>query len=190
MRNSLSYGLQSILPCCICGCPTSNALPEHPIPECVHASEDLYLSMSANSSLHIQLLFRQRCFASGLRAFGPFMYVRHKTNPNAKIQVLHMNSSSKRRRIPTLQVYVDSLAQIRLFASVTPGQSSMVSILNRESHSRGIFEGIPDTFEVARYHSLYGVRDKLPDVLRPTAITADGVVSLLLFDLFEGWQGR
>jgi anthranilate/para-aminobenzoate synthase component II len=30
--------------------------------------------------------------------------------------------------------------------------------------------------QVARYHSLYGLREKLPRVLRPLAETADGVV--------------
>lgn len=52
----------------------------------------------------------------------------------------------------------------------------MVSLVDRDSHSRPIFEGVPDSFEVARYHSLYGARDKMPDVLRATAQTADGVV--------------
>ncbi|CAM9968377.1 unnamed protein product, partial [Discosporangium mesarthrocarpum] len=56
------------------------------------------------------------------------------------------------------------------------GKPSMVSIIDRESHSRRIFEGLPDEFEVARYHSLHGLRDKLPQEIRPTAVTAEGVV--------------
>lgn len=56
-------------------------------------------------------------------------------------------------------------------------QPSMVTVVDRELHSRGMFDGVPDSFEVARYHSLHGLREKLPDTLRPTASTADGVVS-------------
>ena len=39
-----------------------------------------------------------------------------------------------------------------------------------------IFNGLPETFEVARYHSLYGLRDKLPSCLGITALTEDGIV--------------
>ena len=39
-----------------------------------------------------------------------------------------------------------------------------------------IFTGLPETFEVARYHSLYGLRDKLPSCLGITALTEDGIV--------------
>jgi anthranilate synthase/aminodeoxychorismate synthase-like glutamine amidotransferase len=45
-----------------------------------------------------------------------------------------------------------------------------------ESAKWGIFDGLPPRFTVARYHSLYGERDKLPACLRPTAETDDGVV--------------
>ena len=39
-----------------------------------------------------------------------------------------------------------------------------------------IFVGLPKTFEVARYHSLHGLRDKLPSCLDVTALTEDGIV--------------
>lgn len=39
-----------------------------------------------------------------------------------------------------------------------------------------LFEGLPADFAVGRYHSLFARRDKLPDCLRVTAETADGVV--------------
>ena len=39
-----------------------------------------------------------------------------------------------------------------------------------------IFTGLPDTFEVARYHSLHGIRDKLPPELQVTALSEDGIV--------------
>jgi hypothetical protein len=35
---------------------------------------------------------------------------------------------------------------------------------------------LPDTFEVARYHSLHGIRERLPSCLEVTALTNDGIV--------------
>jgi anthranilate synthase len=45
-------------------------------------------------------------------------------------------------------------------------------------HNRrvGVFEGLPETFRVGRYHSLFAVREKLPSCLEVTAETEDGVV--------------
>ncbi len=40
----------------------------------------------------------------------------------------------------------------------------------------GIFEGLPQSFKVGRYHSLFAVRDKLPAVLEVTAESDDGVI--------------
>jgi len=40
----------------------------------------------------------------------------------------------------------------------------------------GVFEGLPETFQVGRYHSLYAVREKLPACLEVTAETEDGVI--------------
>jgi len=42
-----------------------------------------------------------------------------------------------------------------------------------------IFQGLPDTFEVARYHSLHALPASLPDFLRVTAVDKDGVVMAL-----------
>lgn len=39
-----------------------------------------------------------------------------------------------------------------------------------------IFTGLPETFEVARYHSLHGIKDKLPKELKVTALSEDGIV--------------
>lgn len=39
---------------------------------------------------------------------------------------------------------------------------------------QGVFEGLPERFEVGRYHSLSVERADLPDVLEPTAWTNDG----------------
>ncbi|MBI4905101.1 MAG: anthranilate synthase component I [Acidobacteria bacterium] len=40
----------------------------------------------------------------------------------------------------------------------------------------GVFEGLPETFRVGRYHSLYAIREKLPPVLDITAESDDGVI--------------
>ncbi|MES1257875.1 MAG: anthranilate synthase component I [Acidobacteriota bacterium] len=40
----------------------------------------------------------------------------------------------------------------------------------------GAFEGLPEKIEVGRYHSLYAVPERLPDVLEVTARTEDGVI--------------
>ena len=39
-----------------------------------------------------------------------------------------------------------------------------------------IFNGLPETFEVARYHSLHGIKDHLPPELEVTALSEDGIV--------------
>jgi anthranilate synthase len=40
----------------------------------------------------------------------------------------------------------------------------------------GVFEGLPESFRVGRYHSLYAIREKLPASLEITAETEDGVI--------------
>jgi anthranilate synthase component 2 len=56
---------------------------------------------------------------------------------------------------------------------VVHGKSSLVT-----HDGRGVFRGLPDRFEVGRYHSLAVERDDLPDGLEETAATDDerGVV--------------
>jgi anthranilate synthase len=51
------------------------------------------------------------------------------------------------------------------------GKSSVIDV-------RGgwTFEGLPKRFEAGRYHSIYAARDGLPDELRVTAETDDGVI--------------
>jgi anthranilate synthase len=41
---------------------------------------------------------------------------------------------------------------------------------------KGVFEGLPSTFTVGRYHSLYAIREKLPACFEITAETEDGVI--------------
>ncbi len=40
----------------------------------------------------------------------------------------------------------------------------------------GVFEGLPETFKIGRYHSLYAIPSKLPSVLEVTAESDDGVI--------------
>ncbi|MDQ6705851.1 MAG: anthranilate synthase component I [Acidobacteriota bacterium] len=43
-------------------------------------------------------------------------------------------------------------------------------------NGEGVFEGLPESFAVGRYHSLFARRDKLPPCLEVTAETDDGVI--------------
>ena len=56
------------------------------------------------------------------------------------------------------------------------GKPSSITLTEPGQHSGSIFNGLPETFEVARYHSLHGIRDKLPPCLDITALTEDGIV--------------
>ena len=40
----------------------------------------------------------------------------------------------------------------------------------------GVFEGLPESFRVGRYHSLYAIRESLPSCLEITAESEDGVI--------------
>jgi anthranilate synthase len=41
---------------------------------------------------------------------------------------------------------------------------------------QGVFEGLPETFRVGRYHSLFAIRDRLPGCLEVTAESEDGII--------------
>lgn len=41
---------------------------------------------------------------------------------------------------------------------------------------KGVFEGLPERFQVGRYHSLYALKEYLPDCLEVTAESDDGVI--------------
>ena len=49
-----------------------------------------------------------------------------------------------------------------------------------------IFEGLGDSFQAARYHSLAALKDKLPDVLKVTAEAEDGEVYLYRYTEING----
>jgi len=56
------------------------------------------------------------------------------------------------------------------------GKPSYVTLTEAGKSDNSIFTGLDDTFEVARYHSLHGVKDKIPPCLEITALTEDKIV--------------
>jgi anthranilate synthase component 2 len=56
-------------------------------------------------------------------------------------------------------------------AAPVHGKASLV-----HHHGDGIFDGVPDPFEAARYHSLVVRREDLPEALELTAWSDDGLV--------------
>lgn len=53
------------------------------------------------------------------------------------------------------------------------GKSSLILITDENS---GTFQGLPESFEVGRYHSLFALPQKLPSELKVTAISHDDVI--------------
>jgi len=53
------------------------------------------------------------------------------------------------------------------------GKPSIIKLTDAGKAEDSIFAGIPDTLEVARYHSLHGIKDRMPDCLEITALTVD-----------------
>ncbi|MCJ8279355.1 MAG: anthranilate synthase component I, partial [Rivularia sp. ALOHA_DT_140] len=53
------------------------------------------------------------------------------------------------------------------------GKTSLVNVVNQNSVA---FQGLPESFEVGRYHSLHALQENLPEELKITAISADGIV--------------
>lgn len=56
------------------------------------------------------------------------------------------------------------------------GKPSKISLTLDGRNDGSIFTDLPETFEVARYHSLHGIKDTLPACLDVTALTEDGIV--------------
>jgi anthranilate synthase len=56
------------------------------------------------------------------------------------------------------------------------GKPSQIMLTEEGLEDDSIFNGLPESFEVARYHSLHGIKDKLPDCLEVTALTGDDIV--------------
>jgi len=85
-----------------------------------------------------------------------------------------------RRRIPLCGVCLGMQGLVEYYGGelgVLPypmhGKPSTVTV--HEPRGR-LFDGLPDSFQVGRYHSLFSIVGKHPAELRITATTADGVV--------------
>lgn len=83
------------------------------------------------------------------------------------------------REIPLLGVCLGHQAICAAFgATVTYAKALMhgkQSVVKQEGDSR-LFEGLPEHFPVARYHSLAAAAETMPDCLQVTARTQDGEV--------------
>jgi anthranilate synthase len=56
------------------------------------------------------------------------------------------------------------------------GKASTVILTSSGKRDKSLFSKLPDSFEVARYHSLHGIKEKLPRCLEVTALSDDGIV--------------
>ena len=88
-----------------------------------------------------------------------------------------------RNKIPAFGVCLGLQGMVEHFGGVLGvlsypmhGKPSMVNLTPVGKAKNSIFGTLPDTFEVARYHSLHGIMDQLPSCLEVTATSEDGIV--------------
>ena len=88
-----------------------------------------------------------------------------------------------KHRIPAFGVCLGLQGMVEHFGGVLGvlgyplhGKPSQVTLTPEGKKDRSIFAGLPDTFEVARYHSLHGIKERLPSCLEVTAMSEDGIV--------------
>lgn len=53
------------------------------------------------------------------------------------------------------------------------GKTSLINVVDKNSVA---FKDLPSSFEVGRYHSLYAIENNLPQELKITALSDDGIV--------------
>ena len=53
------------------------------------------------------------------------------------------------------------------------GKPSLISVVDTDSR---LFRGLPKSFKVGRYHSLFALPDKIPNELKVTSVSEDGVI--------------
>ena len=86
------------------------------------------------------------------------------------------------KEIPTLGVCLGHQAICEAYGATVSYAKELMHGKQKEIHKVGesqIFEGLPDTFLAARYHSLAALRDTLPEELVVTAESEDGEVMAL-----------
>jgi anthranilate synthase len=86
--------------------------------------------------------------------------------------------AAARREIPVFGVCLGLQGIVEAFGGELgvldyPMHGKPSTIVN---HGKGVFQGLPERFQVGRYHSLYALRDKLPACLEVTAESEDGVI--------------
>ncbi|KAF3887622.1 MULTISPECIES: anthranilate synthase [Nostocales] len=89
-------------------------------------------------------------------------------------------AACKKRRIPIfgvclgLQGIVEAHGgELGILNYPQHGKVSSVSVVASDSIT---FKGLPQSFEVGRYHSLYALPERLPEELKVTALSDDGVI--------------
>ena len=81
--------------------------------------------------------------------------------------------------IPLLGVCLGHQALGAVFGgtvSRAPDAHARQDVARSRTTGRGLFEGLPNPFTATRYHSLVVETDSVPDALRVTATSADGLV--------------
>jgi anthranilate synthase len=88
-----------------------------------------------------------------------------------------------KNRIPTFGVCLGLQGMVEYFGGTLGvlgypmhGKPSKVSLTCEGKVQKSIFTNLPECFEVARYHSLYGLRETIPEDLAVTALSEDGIV--------------
>lgn len=85
-------------------------------------------------------------------------------------------------RLPILGICLGHQSICEAFGGTVSYAKELMHGKQKEIHKVGesqIFEGLPDTFLAARYHSLAALRDTLPEELVVTAESEDGEVMAL-----------
>ena len=84
-----------------------------------------------------------------------------------------------RQRIPVLGICLGHQAICEAFGGEVSYAKELMHGKKKTIYTVGksrIFEGLGDSFQAARYHSLAALKDKLPDVLKVTAEAEDGEI--------------
>ena len=82
-------------------------------------------------------------------------------------------------KVPVFGVCLGHQAICEAFGGTVPYAKELMHGKQKEIHQIGenqLFQGLPETFPAARYHSLAALKEKLPEELKVTAESEDGEV--------------